>query len=30
MLAEEAAGEALEALRSSWSWDGGSNVCEVW
>lgn len=29
MLAEGAAGEDLEVLRSSWSWDGGSDAYEV-
>lgn len=30
MLAEGAADAALEVLRSSRSWDGGSDVYEVW
>ena len=30
MLVEGAAGDTLEVLRSSRSWDGGSDVYEVW
>ena len=30
MLAEGAAGDTLEVLGSSRSWDGGSDVYEVW